>query len=258
MLRISLLLSSILLLLISCQEKLEPIEVIKEIEIKPELIAVDDFNYDTLKGIYTGDFSGSKIRIILNYVSKSNAIGYNIHKGLQRNISGKVLRSNDTIFISLAEPGDHEFDGMFNLTFVGEDYHPTAIWASNSGEIIPKNFTLEKTIPSTFDDDELSEKSISEYFQMASDTIGDYFFEEDGFVSMKYYKNSDMENRIEQYMEVKGTWTFDQPSKTVSIDWEKNDVFQEQSETFDIIKEDYEFFMKERSESGRTITTFYW
>lgn len=258
MLRNSLFLFSLLFFALSCQEKLEPVQVTKEVKIQPELIVLDEFNYDTLKGIYTGDFAGSKIRIILNYVSKSNAIGYNIHKGLQRNISGKVLKSNDSIFISLAEPGDHEFDGVFNLTFIGEDNNPSAIWASNSGEIKPKNFSLEKSIQNNIDSEELSEKSISEYFGMASDTIGDYFFEDDGFVSMKYYAFSDMENRIEQYSEIKGTWSFDQTNKTINIDWEKNDVFEEQTETFDIIKEEYEFFMKERSENGRTITTFYW
>ncbi len=252
MLKITLILTSVFLF-VSCQEKLEPIEVIKEVEVQPELIEEDYFNYDTLKGIYTGDFAGSKIRIIVNYSSNTNAIGYNIHKGLQRNISGKVLNSNDTIFMTLAEPGDHKYDGVFNLTFIGEDQHPTAIWASNSGKIKPKTFSLTKKVVEEFDDDKLNENSIPAYFDSAMDSIGIYNFDEDGFVVFIYYPSSDKENRIEQYQEIKGTWSFN--DKKITIDWENNDLFGS-SEIFSVIKNDYEFHMIE--EGGRTITPSYW
>ena len=86
----------ILLLIASCKEKEAPKEVLTINNIPAEIPETDKFDYDTLKGMYTGDFGGSDIRIILNYVSQNNAIGYNIHKGLQRNLSGNVSRSGDS------------------------------------------------------------------------------------------------------------------------------------------------------------------
>jgi hypothetical protein len=46
--------------------------------------------------------------------------------------------------IVLNEPGDHEFDGVFTLYFVGNDYEPTGIWKSNSGKLKERNFNLSK------------------------------------------------------------------------------------------------------------------
>ena len=245
---------SAILLFASCQEELEPIEVIKEVEIQPEMVAEDNFNYDTLQGIYSGDFAGSSIRIIVSYASGSNAIGYNIHKGLQRNLTGKVLNSNDTIYMTLAEPGDHEYDGVFTLTFVGEDQNPSAMWVSNSGEIKAKFFSISKLIKRRYDGGKLSESDIPGFFDASSDTLGDYSFSNDGFVSFKYYPESDRENRVEQYQKIKGTWSY--KDEKVIIDWEKNKLFQS-PEIFKIIKlDDYELYLQ-KADSSRTIWPMY-
>ena len=41
----------IALVFLSCREEPKTIEIIKEVEIQPDMISEDDFNYDTLKGI---------------------------------------------------------------------------------------------------------------------------------------------------------------------------------------------------------------
>jgi len=244
----------IALVFLSCREEPKTIEIIKEVEIQPDMISEDDFNYDTLKGIYSGDFAGSSIRIVVTYVSSTNVLGYNIHKGLQRNISGKVLKSNDTIYMTLAEPGDHEFDGIFNLTFFDADIEPTAIWTSNSGAIKPKSFTLKKYVREKYDPEKLTESTITSFFDASSDTIGEYYFNEDGFVEFKYYPETDSENRIEQYKKIKGTWSFNLTK--LIIDWEKNSLF-EQNEIFHIVKMDeYELYLQ-KVDSSRTIWPMY-
>ena len=90
------------------------------------------------------DFGGSSILIILNYVSGQNAIGYNIHKGLQRNITGKVSRSGDSIQVTLNEPGDNKYDGIFTLDFIGIDKSPKGNWTANDPKIPSQNFKLKK------------------------------------------------------------------------------------------------------------------
>ena len=244
---------SSVLLFNSCQEKAELIETIKEVSVETSMIADDTFNYDTLKGIYTGDFAGSQIRIILNYISQSNAIGYNIHKGLQRNINGKVLKSEDTIYLTLSEPGDHEYDGIFNLAFIGEDQNPTGFWVCNNSEIKPKEFTLSKVIVPPFDFEELTSGNFTNYFGFVSDSIGSYSFEDDGFVAFEYYPVIDDENRIEQLIEIRGTWSL--KDAILTIDWQENSLFTDKKESFEILQTEYQSYYLKNED--RTLDNYY-
>ena len=232
-------------LIFSCQQKIEPKEQIKEITSDPEILAVDDFNYDTLKGLYSGDFNGNQIRIVISYSSQSNAIGYNIHKGLHRNISGAVTKSEDTVYMILSEPGDHEFDGVFSLTFVGEDNNPSALWICNDPKIKPKQFSLSKIITPSKNSDKLSQANFSNYFDLITDTIGTYSFENDGFVLFEYYPKTDEENRVEQLIEIKGNWSLN--GETITINWQENSLFS-RKEIFNIMKTDYESYYLENED----------
>ena len=103
------------IILFSCQRESETIEVIKEVLVEQPIQPIDKFDYKELEGIYRGEFGDGTISIILSYVSDSKAIGYNIHRGLQRNLNGHVTSHGDSIKIILNEPGDHEYDGVFTL-----------------------------------------------------------------------------------------------------------------------------------------------
>src|SRR5829696_6629260 len=70
---------------------------------------------EKVKGTYIGDFKGSPIAITLNYVSDNHASGYNIHKGLTRNVSGTVEASENGLHLVLEEPGNNQYDGKFDL-----------------------------------------------------------------------------------------------------------------------------------------------
>lgn len=234
--------ASIILLFGSCGSEPVDAEQKTEIEyIENEIPPVDDFQYDTLKGMYTGDFGGSEIRIILNYVSGTNVIGYNIHKGLQRNINGKLRKSGDSIIMSLPEPGDHKFDGVFELTFLGIDKKPRANWTSNSGKIPAKNFNLKKLETPKDSKDGINMSNFTDYFSYVYDTLGNYRFEQDGFVLYEYYPKTDEINRVEQLKEVKGMWSL--TGNSVTIDWQKNSVFPEPKMTYEIVKSEYEEHM---------------
>ena len=67
-------------LLFSCSEEPTTKEEVIIEHVEAEIAPEDTYDYDTLQGLYMGDFGGSDIRIQLNYVSKKNAIGYNITK----------------------------------------------------------------------------------------------------------------------------------------------------------------------------------
>lgn len=236
--------ASSIFFLFACNTESIPAEIKTEINyVENEIPPEDDFHYDTLTGMYTGDFGGSEIRVILNYVSGTNVIGYNIHKGLQRNINGKLRRSGDSIIMTLPEPGDHEYDGIFELTFLGIDKKPRANWKSNSGKIPSKNFNLKKLEAPSDSKGGINVSNFADYFGYVFDTLGNYTFEPDGFCIYEYYPKTDDENRIEQLIEVKGMWSL--TGNTVTVDWQKNNVFSEPKMTFEIVMGEYEeFYLK--------------
>jgi len=237
----------------ACQDP-EPItKDVVEIEgIDAEIPDADLFNYDTLQGMYVGDFGGSDIRIILNYASKTNAVGYNIHKGLQRNLSGKVTRSGDSITVFMAEPGDHEFDGVFELLFIGEGSEPQGTWKSNSGIISPKEFNLRRVQTRESinweEDEKISIENLHNFFSDAYDSLGEYSFKSDGLVVFSYYPGGywtggyEQEDEIarskKQMKEIQGTWSM--KDNSVMIAWEANKVLPKGDMRYEIKQGDYE------------------
>ena len=236
----------------SCSSDSEPTEELvsyTETEVPKE----DTFPYDSLAGIYSGEFGGSNIRIVINYISAKNAVGYNIHLGLQRNISGKVERSGDTTRVFLAEPGDHPYDGVFQLTFIGEEDTPEGVWKSNNGKISEKKFTLKKYVPHTGKDFDYSDRVTLEnfclFFSSAYDTIGDYSFQEDGLVTFVYYPGGreevDYERRggarVEQSKTVLGNWNIE--GEKVTLSWADNVVFPKQKMVYFVKRKEYDIFL---------------
>jgi len=240
-----------IVLFTSCGES-DPItkEVVEVEGIEAEIPDVDLFNYDTLQGMYFGDFGGSDIRIILNYVSRTNAVGYNIHKGLQRNLSGKVERSGDSITVYMAEPGDHEFDGVFQLLFIGASSEPEGTWKSNSGIISPKEFKLKRISAkdgiNSKENEKINMENLHNYFGDAYDTLGDYSFKSDGLVVFSYYEggywgNSDTEpdRSKKQMKEILGTWSMD--GKYVDVSWAPNKVLAKSKMRYELKQGEYDY-----------------
>lgn len=65
-----------------------------------------------VEGLYAGTFKGAPISIILNYITEKRASGYNIHKGLKRNLSGTLSAAIAGWHLVLNEPGTNEYDGI--------------------------------------------------------------------------------------------------------------------------------------------------
>lgn len=227
----------ILPLFFACQTDEQDKEIIKVKKVAAVIPEEDLFDYDTLTGIYKGDFSGSEIRIILTYVSGSNAIGYNIHKGLQRNLNGKVSRSGDTIDMILEEPGDHEYDGIFNLRFIGIDDTPSGNWTPINDKIDSKEFMLSKVIISRDYENETAENFVTVNGTMY-DTIGHYLFQDDGLVVFDYYPSDLKEGASIQKQEVTGNWIYTEDS-LLRIDWQPNKLFN-RTEYFKLTRHFYD------------------
>lgn len=250
-----LLLSLAALLFTSCADEPKEADIITD-EIQAEIPEEDTFPYDTLQGMYMGDFGGSQIRVVLNYVSGTNAIGYNIHRGLQRNIMGKVKRSGDSVTVTLAEPGDHEFDGVFVLNFRGIDIEPEGVWTANSTKIGKKDFSLKKI---NFDtkinpSEAITVTNFTNVFDYVTDTIGEYHFEPDGMVILKYY-DDDKDWDKQQYKQLKGSWELN--GVMVTILWQPNTIFDNNRLDLWIKRSEYHEPFLETAD-GRELWMMYW
>lgn len=227
----------------------------EKVEIAPVIPDEDTFDYDTLQGMYIGDFAGSDIRIILNYVSSKNAVGYNIHKGLQRNINGKVSRSGDSVTIVLEEPGDNEYDGKFTLLFIGNDLHPSGQWESFSGKISKKKLKLDKfVVKEARNEKDINTGNFHNYFNYLGDELGHYEFREDGLCLYIYYPNQDDENHLDQLVEIQGTWSLN--GQDVTVDWQPNARFPERRTEFKVVRSEYEEFTLETD--GQWLYNYYY
>ncbi|WP_430406764.1 hypothetical protein [Fluviicola sp.] len=198
-------------------------------------------NFDTLRGMYTGDFGDGFINVILTYVNDKKAIGYNIHKGLQRNISGSVVQKKESFELTLNEPGDNPFDGVFVLNISKKDGSIDAIWTANDPKISTKKFKLKKQpikqgsdSKYEFNGEEITQDNFIELFSFANLNDGNVEFKENGIIIYTYYPQK-QEN--EQQEILKGSWKFID-EKTMVIEWSKNKVFKQQSMKFKLIQDE--------------------
>src|SRR5688572_14078880 len=84
------------------------------VAVKGKTLVTLPVNPDKVEGTYIGDFKGSPIAITLNYVSDKHVTGYNVHKGLTRNVSGTIEAKEDGLHLQLSEPGNNPYDGVFS------------------------------------------------------------------------------------------------------------------------------------------------
>ncbi|MNJ86141.1 hypothetical protein D3C87_36280 [compost metagenome] len=205
-------------------------------------------NFDTLSGEYIGNFGDGFIKIVLTYVNDKKAIGYNINKGLQRNITGQVVQQDDRFELTLNEPGDNEYDGIFVLNISKKDGSVDGNWTANDPKIPSKKFKLKKKTSkkstdskSIYEGGELTEDNFTEVFSYAGFDSGNLEFKENGIALFTYYpeQGEEVERQNQQQEIIKGSWNFTD-KKTLVIEWAKNTRFNLRKMTFKLIKGEYD------------------
>lgn len=219
---------AVMVLLTSCSESKKEETKDKKSNNEPDLI----FQYDKLEGVYEGDFGGKgDIRIVLRHVTGTHAVGYDLHKGLRRNISGKMNPDGSSFTFRLMEPGDNPYDGEFNFKIDTTTFKLTGNWKpGNNAQLKAKNFTLTRIAGGLDTTHSYSEGMMDIMF----DTLGaEYHFEENGLLIYRYYPRDEDEAATQQYEEIKGNWK--KTDKEYIIDWQKNTIFPAQRSIFKIV-----------------------
>lgn len=217
----------LLFIIVSCQEEVNDStsnsNVIEASVEQEEIIPFEQ--YDTLQGIFIGDFAGSPIRVVLNYVSDKKVVGYDIHKGLQRNISGDVRTYNDSIVLTLKEPGDGPYDGVFYLNVDRSTLNIKGKWVPNSEELNTKGFSLKRYVSDRTwqDNPTISMENFPSYFSHTSYDDTDIYFQEDGLVKCNYFELTDVLTEKEEFKQFFGGWYI--KNQKLHIDWQENPLF---------------------------------
>ena len=185
-------------------------------------------SYRQYEGTYQGDFGGTgDIRIVLRHVTGTHAIGYNLHKGLRRNMSGTMEEDKQFNVYSfiLNEPGDNPYDGTFDFSISPAGTELTGSWKPlNNKDLKEKKFILKK-VATDPDGAELNDGHPQ--YEIMSDTAGEFHFEPGGLCVYRYYPRQQDANNTAQYEEIKGNWK--KTDKEYIIDWQKNKIFPARS-----------------------------
>jgi hypothetical protein len=168
-----------------------------------------------LQGIYSGSFNKGIITVVLNYISGRIVSGYNIHKGLRRNINGTVAQDGGLLNLVLKEPGDNPFDGTFYFSIDTASLKIDGRWVPlDSTKLKTKQIALSRKAGG----DRESYEDMD--WIMASEHGRDSMltFHNDGSCEFTFYNGPDDSTR--QLITVRGS--FERQVDTFKVEWQKN------------------------------------
>lgn len=165
-------------------------------------------------GTYSGHYSKGLLTLAINYISGNIASGYDIHKGLRRNLNGSVEQREGKLEFVLKEPGGNPYDGTFYLTLDTAADKITGKWE-------PTDAKMAKAGPLEL------ERSTFEHPEILGDDwegdLGTLNFHEQGVCTLEYYPGSDkavVQDPNAQIITVKGS--YEVKGDTIRIDWQRN------------------------------------
>ncbi len=186
--------------------------------ITNEKIFITSYAVNKFEGVYSGNFDQGLITIDLNYVNGKNVSGYNLHKGVRRNINGTLVPDVHGFKFILKEPGDNPYDGIFELTIDTTKFLLTGIWTPlDVSKTKAKTLSLQKQSKRAFNYEEQLGIWVPAETYNADTTLD---FSPEGTCEYKFYsKPGDSTSQIKS---VRGNYV--QVKDTVIIEWQKNSV----------------------------------
>jgi hypothetical protein len=171
-------------------------------------------------GTYSGTFNKSIITLVINYISGKTVSGYNVHKGLRRNINGEVTRNGSLLNFVLKEPGDNPFDGIFTFTLDTADLAIRGTWTPlDSTKTKSKTLTLSRRQ----DAGQVDNDTWVAGGAAAGDSV--LTFNNDGTCEFGLYERP--QDSTSQLITIRGN--YEQKADTFRIEWEKNTHMPAQS-----------------------------
>lgn len=179
--------------------------------------------YDTEKlvGVYQGPFGKSTVILQINYAQGKNASGYNILRGVKRNIKGSLEPNGASFRFKLSEPGNEKYDGVFEFDIDTTTFVLSGKWTPNDPTATDeKTFTLERI--------ELTEKISNDLESQYSGRIGDLegtlILNKNGTLVFDcgYFDENKKDTESGGWIKLKIKGTYFQAEKSISIEFENH------------------------------------
>jgi hypothetical protein len=165
------------------------------------------------QGTYTGSYDKGIITLVINYISGRTVSGYDVHKGLRRNVNGELTQQGALLSFVLKEPGGHPYDGIFTFTMDTTNRTIKGQWtqldSNATKKIQPKSFDLTRSPEKDGYDQDMEWVS-------GGDSL--LIFNPDGTCQFSFYKNP--ADSTSQQITVHGNYIHQ--VDTFRIEWEKN------------------------------------
>jgi len=172
-------------------------------------------NTEKIMGIYSGRFDKGLITLVINYISGKNVSGYNMHKGLRRNINGTVTTADGQLQFVLKEPGDNPFDGTFYFSLDTTTLKINGRWIPfDSSKTTAKTMALARRKQWK----DLDSEYVYEW-QTPTSRDTSLLFNDDGSCEYAFYERPG--DSTSQVITIRGT--YEQEKDTAfKIEWQKN------------------------------------
>lgn len=207
-----------LLCFISCKTKTTETTLTSADSAANQKLFIPTYAVNNFEGTYSGSFDQGYITIALNYINGKNVSGYNLHKGIRRNINGTLQQEANGFKFFLKEPGDNPFDGTFEFTIDTLKFAINGMWIPfDSTKTKSKSLALLKQPKkTTVNYDEELGMWVPATGTYSTDTTLD--FSPEGICEYKFYATPG--DSTSQATSVKGNYIL--VKDTVLIEWQKN------------------------------------
>jgi hypothetical protein len=169
-------------------------------------------------GSWSGKFKSGLLTLVINYVSGNIVSGYDLHKGIHRNVNGQIEEKDGQYALVLKEPGGNPFDGVFYLTMDKTAKQITGTWVPvDSSKIHSGTLTLTR---GTEPENDTVERFNDLYYATWQGDLGAISFSKDNTCKLEYYPDSTATDPHPQLVTINGNYI--RSSDTLLIDWQTN------------------------------------
>ena len=207
----------ITLVIFSCSDKTSQVTKINNASNSARLY-LPSYPVNKFEGSYSGAFSKGFITINLNYVQGKTASGYEIQRGVRRNLNGTLQPNGKSFLFTMKEPGTETSDGIFQFSIDTSRFILNGTWKSMDTSVIasiPVSLKKQPTKTEANYENELG-TWLPQKGAFRKDTTLD--FSPLGICEYKFYQfPGDSTSHI---ISVKGSYIRNKDS--VFIDWQKN------------------------------------
>jgi hypothetical protein len=165
-------------------------------------------------GSYSGNFKQGLLTVVINYIEGNIVSGYDLHRGLRRNLNGSIEERDSGYLLVLKEPGGSAYDGTFYVSMDRSAQKISGNWIPiDSTRIRSGALVLERSGGSGNDDDDF-------YYADWKGDPGTLTFSRDNVCKLEYDPDSLSVSTNDQLITITGN--FIRKNDTIQIDWQNN------------------------------------